>query len=150
MKTCSFLLLLLLPLFSPAQKIDPVVWVFKYQNETQTEAELVLIATIQEKWHIYSQHQDGDGPIPTTFKFEPSEEFSLIDKVQEPNCEKVYSEVFASEVLMFSNQVVFRQKIKFKSKKPFTVNGQLEYMSCNDFSCLPPKTEKFSIQVIPK
>lgn len=147
MKNLSIFFFFLFSIALNAQTLNPVRWEYSFEKTGKDEGIIVLKAKLQEKWHIYSQNQSGDGPIPTSFVFNPDPHYKLIDKVQEPACEKVFSEVFESEVQMFSHEVSFQQKISFTSKTNFLVQGELEYMSCNDVSCLPPRTEKFSIPV---
>lgn len=144
-----FLSLLLTLSFSAYSQVtlNPVKWVFSYESINDNEGFIVLKATIEDKWHIYSQKQNGDGPIPTSFKFTPSKSFVLVDSIVEPTAEKLYSEVFGSDVISFSKEVVFKQKIQRKNKKQFEIKGELEYMACNDNSCLPPKTIPFVVTI---
>ena len=149
MKNFFLSLLLLITISSYSQvNLNPVTWVFSFEAINDKEGFIVLKATIEDKWHIYSQKQNGDGPIPTSFKFTKSKAFIVIDSTIEPNAEKIYSEVFGSDVISFSKEVVFKQKIQRKNKKQFEIKGELEYMACNDNSCLPPKTIPFVV-IIP-
>jgi len=45
----------------------------------------------------------------------------------------------------YSNKVVFVQKVKLKGKAKTNVTGKLEFQTCNDQRCLPPKTINLSI-----
>jgi len=127
--------------------LNPVTWIFSFEAINDKEGFIVLKATIEDKWHIYSQKQNGDGPIPTSFNFSNSKAFLAVDSTMEPNAEKIYSEVFGTDVISFSKEVVFKQKIQRKNKKEFEIKGELEYMACNDASCLPPKTIPFIVTV---
>ncbi len=122
----------------------PIKWSFSYKTTT---SELVIKATMEEKWHIYSQKQTGDGPLPTVFVIKPNENFSKEGEVVEPLAVKQHSEVFGSEVMSFSKEVIFIQKIKRVSSGAFKIEGEVEFMSCNDVSCLPPKTVPFVIEI---
>jgi hypothetical protein len=147
----SFLLILGIfsPVFSFSQvPANPVKWEYSYEAAGETEGYIVVKASIDDKWHIYSQTQSSDGPIATSFVFDANADYEPVGKTQEPPAEKVYSEVFGAEVISFSKQVVFRQKIKRKNLKAFTLPAELEFMACNDNMCLPPKTVKFTV-VIP-
>jgi len=141
------ILMIFLPVVYLGQGLNPVTWETSYEEISDSTGDLVFTAKIEDKWHIYSQKQGNDGPIPTSFTLIMTPDFKLIGEVQEPKPENVYTEVFQSNVLMFSKQVVFRQKIHRHNKKQFFVNGELEYMACNDLSCLPPKTLKINIKV---
>lgn len=148
MKNFFLSLFLLITISSYSQvNFNPVTWDLSFEAINDKEGFIVLKATIEDKWHIYSQKQNGDGPIPTSFKFSNSKAFVAIDSTMEPNAEKIYSEVFGTDVISFSKEVVFKQKIQRKNKKEFEIKGELEYMACNDNSCLPPKTIPFIITV---
>lgn len=143
----SFLFLLTFSSYSQVA-LNPVTWVFSYESINDKEGYVVLKASIEDKWHIYSQKQNGDGPIPTSFKFTKAKGYVLVDSAIEPAAEKFYSEVFGTDVSSFSKEVTFKQKIQRKNKKQFELKGELEFMACNDNSCLPPKTIPFVI-IIP-
>ncbi|TNF24492.1 MAG: thiol:disulfide interchange protein, partial [Bacteroidetes bacterium] len=64
------LLLAVLTSALQAQLFDPVKWKTETKRLSATEAELVFSATIEDGWHLYSQHLDEGGPIPTTFTFQ--------------------------------------------------------------------------------
>ena len=130
-----------------AQAPQPVKWECSYNAIDENSGELILKANVGIEWHIYSQLQSGDGPLPTIFAFERTPDFDLVDKVVEPNPEKAYSDVFATDVLMFSNEVIFKQKIKRSNKKAFTIMGNVECMACNNVSCLPPKKYTLVVKV---
>jgi hypothetical protein len=126
---------------------SPVKWQFSYNPIDDTSGELILKANVNMEWHIYSQLQSGDGPLPTIFSFERTPDYDLLGKVLEPNPETAYSEVFTTDVMMFSNEVVFKQKIKRSNKNTFTIMGNVECMACNNSQCLPPKKYTITIQV---
>jgi thiol:disulfide interchange protein DsbD len=127
--------------------LTPVKWEFSYQETDETSGELVLKAKIEPNWHIYSQTQSGDGPLPTVFKFTKTPDYDLKGAVDEPDPQRTHSDVFDADVAMFSNETIFSQKIKRNTKKAFEIMGEVECMSCNESMCLPPKTLKFVIKV---
>lgn len=148
MKNFFLSLVFLISISSYSQvTLNPVTWVFSFEAINDKEGFIVLKAKIEDKWHIYSQKQNGDGPIPTSFKFVKSKSFVLVDSTGEPIAEKFYSEVFGTDVISFSKEVIFKQKIQRKNKKSFEIKGELEYMACNDNSCLPPKTIPFVVTI---
>jgi AFG3 family protein len=107
---------------------------------------VVLIkATIDQGWHIYSQNVADGGPVKTSFTFAPSKEYTLVGKTAEPKPISKYEKVFNMNVGYFENSVVFQQKVKLKSAKAAAVKGKLEFMTCNDQKCLPPDEVEFSI-----
>lgn len=148
MKRLFLLLLLFWGSWSAqAQIYDPVSWKFSVENVKGDEATLVLSATIQSGWYLYSQFIEEGGPIPTSFSFEKSDAYSLIGSVSEsPKAVPAFDAVFSMQIAKHKNKVDFKQKVKLKQAK-VTVKGMLEFMTCDDRNCLPPEEVPFSINV---
>lgn len=144
-----FLLFLLVSTswITQAQMYDPVSWNFSVEDIKGDEATLVLTATIQNKWHLYSQFIDEGGPIPTSFSFNESKEYTPIGKVTEsPKAISAFDPNFDMQIAWHKDKVAFKQKIKLNQPKT-TVKGMLEYMTCDDQNCLPPEEVEFAIAV---
>ena len=47
----------------------------------------------------------------------------------------------------YSNSVDFVQKIKLKANVKTNFSGSVEYQTCDDKKCLPPKTVNFSVAI---
>ncbi len=137
-KILALLTLLLLFSTSYAQIHDPVKWSTSVEKISDTEYDLVIKASIEDKWHLYSQNVPQDGPIPTTFAFEETDQFELVDSVIEEEGHTVHDPVFDMEIKYFENQAVFKQRIKLKSENTLKIIGEVEFMVCDDASCLPP------------
>ncbi|RVT98487.1 thioredoxin family protein [Mucilaginibacter limnophilus] len=148
MKKYFFTLVLLWTTLSAVAQIEnPVHWRFSFEKINVHQGCIVLHASIDPKWHVYGQHIGKDGPIPTTFKFDPSPDYRLIGKVTEtPKPVSGFDQNFDMEISWHEKQVVFRQLIEYKGTAQ--VSGTIEYMACNDHKCLPPAEEKFQIQAI--
>lgn len=146
--TLAFAVLLLTG-FLQAQILEPVKWSFAQQLADGQEYHLVFTAKMDKGWHLYSQYVKEGGPIPTTFHFEPSNDFKLIGKVTEPKALSKYDKSFEMDVLYFDNKVEFKQKIRALTDRPFTVKGYLEFMTCDDEKCLPPAEVDFSFTIAP-
>ncbi len=120
--------------------LNPVSWKVTYIDKSNSEGEITFIATIQDKWHIYSQRATDAGPIPTSFTITPAVNFQLVGKVEETNAHEEFVKAFDAKVFVFEHEAVFKQKIKRKNNQSFTIKMSLEFMTCNDMQCLPPKT----------
>ncbi len=140
-------LLALFSLTTFAQIHNPVTWSYDSKQVSADEFELLFSAEIEEHWHIYSTTLSGDeGPLPTEFIFEKSNEFELLGDVVEPKPIKEFDNNFQMELLFFDNSVTFKQKIKLKEPKA-QVNGELTFMVCDDSKCLPPDYLEFSFDL---
>lgn len=128
--------------------LNPVVWKATYVDTSNTEGEITLTATIQDKWHIYSQRPTDAGPIPTSFILNPdAAHYQLIGHMQEINPHEEYVKAFEAKVFVFEHEAVFKQHIKRKNGQAFTIKVSVEYMTCNDMQCLPPKIVDVLVQV---
>jgi thiol:disulfide interchange protein len=131
-----------------AQVLDPVDWKFEYKRISDKEIDLLFRAEIENKWHLYSQDIDEGGPIPTSFTFNPSEKYQLSGKTVEiSKPEVIHDPSFGMDLKMFSHEAVFKQKILLLTDQDFMLEGNIEYMSCDDKRCLPPDDEKFSFDL---
>ncbi len=130
-----------------AQQLDPAKWSYSVKEISDSEAELVFTAKIDDGWHLYSQYTDPAGPLPIVFEFTRSADYELLGKVQEPKPHEELDPLFDCVVKSFSGTVVFRQKVKRVSDKDFTVNGILSYQMCNNGSCIAPEDRDFSFKV---
>ncbi|SDG04576.1 Disulphide bond corrector protein DsbC [Pedobacter terrae] len=129
-----------------AQIEKPVTWAYSAKKISKTEAVIYLKATIDDRWHIYSQNVKDGGPVKTTFTFSPSKDFSLVGKTIEPKAIVKYESTFKMNVSYFEKSVIFQQKIKL-NKATTVVKGVVEFMVCNDKQCLPPEEVEFSVPV---
>ena len=130
-----------------AQTANPVSWSFSSKKINDKEYELQMTATIQQGWHLYSQNQPSDAiAIPTSFNFNKNPLLDFDGKVKElGKLQKYHDEKLGVSANQYSSKVVFVQRIKMKGKAKTNVTGKLEYQTCNDQKCLPPKTIDLSI-----
>lgn len=130
-----------------AQVQNPVSW--KYEAKKKgTAYEVVITATIEKPWHIYSQNTGKNGPVPTNIIFKTNPLISLDGKVKETGkLEKIYDKNFQTDVLFYSNSVIFTQTIKVKGPVKTNISGTVEYMVCDDEKCLPPTKKTFDIKL---
>ncbi len=134
-----------------AQIHDPVKWKTSIDNISEDELNLVITATIEENWHLYSQKVPEDGPLPTVFTFEESQDYELVGKTQEGEGHESFDEVFEMDIKYFENNAVFKQRIKLKNKEQLTVNGAVEFMVCDDAHCVPNEADlSFEISQVGK
>ena len=148
MKKLSLFVLMMAAMFvASAQMLDPAKVSCSVKETSATEAELVVTVKLDAGWHMYSQHTDPNGPLPTEFSFEKSNDYGLVGKVIEPKPHEENDPLFGCVVKSFSGNVVFRQKIKKLSTKDFTVKGTISYQLCNNGSCIAPEDHDISFKV---
>ena len=147
-RVTSFLAILaFLSISAAAQIYDPVSWEFSYEKKDGNNYELVFTALIEKGSHIYSMDVPEGGPIPTTFTFSMPEGVQPDGNAYEATePEELFDEAFGFKIKSFSDKAEFRQKI-VSGKASFTVSGVVNYMSCNNTTCSPPKDVEFTIVV---
>ena len=128
-----------------AKIFDPVNWSYLSEKINDKEFDLLITAKIEKGWHLYSQFIEEGGPIPTSFKFNPSAAYRLIGKITEsPKPITAFDKNFNMEIAWHKNQAVFKQRISLN--KPITaITGVLEFMVCDDQRCLPPAEVEFEV-----
>lgn len=130
-----------------AQIPDPISWNFSSKKTADKTYEVQLTATIQPGWHLYSQVQPKDAiAIPTGFTFKANPLLVLDKKIKEVGkIEKFHDEVLKLSANQYSEKVVFVQVVKMKANAKTNLSGSVEYQTCDDKKCLPPKTVDFSV-----
>ncbi len=130
-----------------SQILTPVKWSFSTKQINAGEVELIMKATIDKTWHLYSQDIKPNGPVPTTFTFESSKNYTLVGKVTEPKAIEEFDPNFDMVLKYFADEAIFKQKIRVLTDKDFKIKGFLEFMCCDDKQCLPPNEVDFEFSI---
>ncbi len=144
----TFISVLTLLFLSNLLAQNPVKWSFEAKDAGSGQVDLVFDAIIEDGWSTYSQFQSSsDGPIPTSFTFKEGTHFKLIGKASEGGEKKtMFDKFFGMEVTKFKHHAIFTQRIQvMDATKPVT--GFLEFLTCNDEMCMPPKEVDFSFKL---
>ncbi len=146
----KFLLLLSVIVVSiglKAQILEPVKWSFSSEKTGENEYLLKFAATIEPKWHLYSQDIPMSPPA-TTFSFEKSDDYELLGAVEEVgDIIEEYDPNFEMKLKFYARKALFQQKVKLLAPGTVTVKGVLDYMCCDDKQCLPPQDVDFSFDL---
>lgn len=147
MKRILAIALILASSLGSKAQLNPVTWSFSSKKISDKIYEVHLVATIQNKWHLYSQSQPDDAiAIPTAFTFNPNPLFTVEGKVKEiGKLEKYNDKTLGVSANQYSKTVTFVQTIKMKGNVKTSVTGNVEYQTCDDEKCLPPKTVNFKV-----
>lgn len=145
-KLISSIMLALIALVAQAQILTPVKWKIKLDDKGGApEKEIVFTATADKGWHLYDMNLPEGGPVSTSFTFETLNGAELIGQPA-PSVKPttVYDEQFAMNLRWYPGTVSFIQKLKVTDPAKFKVEGEVEFMACNDETCLPPDQIPFS------
>ena len=145
-KLISSIMLALIALVVQAQILTPVKWKIKLDDKGGApEKEIVFTATADKGWHLYDMNLPEGGPVSTSFTFETLNGAELIGQpVPSVKPTTVYDEQFAMNLRWYPGTVSFTQKLKVTDPAKFKAEGEVEFMACNDETCLPPDQIPFS------
>lgn len=136
----SFIFILLISSSFAQRKVE---WSFTYDSENE---EILMTATIEEGWHMYSiDVNENIGPVATSFSFDKNKAVKLKGEVEQPSPISEYDENFEGDLTYFEESVTFTQKIKFKEST--SLKGTVTYMVCDNTMCMPPVDESFVITI---
>jgi thiol:disulfide interchange protein DsbD len=122
-----------------------VHWTWKVEKVKGDEYKIVFTALIDKPWHTYGMYIQEGGPVRTSFTYDKNPDIELLGKMTEtgPKFKEGIDDVFGVKVKLFEEKAVFEQH--FKLKKATKIKGSLEFMACDDKSCLPPSSQKFEV-----
>jgi thiol:disulfide interchange protein DsbD len=126
------------------QILEPVKWQFEVKKTSKNSADVIFKASMDEGWHLYGLNIPKDGPKPTSIVFETIEgagkigELKALSKLIES-----FDPNFDMKLNWYANEAIFVQKISFSDFTKVSLKCYVEFMACNDESCLPPAREDF-------
>ena len=88
-----------------------------------------------------------DGPRSTSFNFEKLDNVEIIGKVaaNKKAIEK-FEPLYQMNLRWYEETTTFTQHIKVTDPNNYEIDGYVEYMVCNDNTCLPPTSEAFHFE----
>ena len=136
-----------LPLWAQtAGNNNPVKWEFFAQEVAPHEYILYSRATIAKGWFLYSQHLPTSPPIPTSFSFTETLGATAVGSIEEKGTVIVEVEE-GNQIRKYKDRVTFETRMRTTDDR-VTVNGYVNYMTCNSNSCLPPRKQPFSFMLL--
>ena len=127
----------------------PVSWSFTAKKVSDKTYEVYMTATLQSGWHLFSQLQPEDAIAnPTTFTINNNPLIKLEGKIKENGTmEKFIDKKLGLSANQYSSKVDFVQLVKLKGKVKTNFSGNVEFQTCDDKKCLPPKTVNFNVSL---
>lgn len=122
----------------PAVKQEPAI-----QQEEGGQLLLIIRATLEDGWHLYSQHIPDGGPQATTISLTVSDgekDFIAIPWAEMGEAEMVYDSSFHMSLTYYSKTVSFIAALP-QGWEGTTLTGSISYMVCDSQFCLPPTEE---------
>lgn len=139
-----FLVLLFISSFFTlsGQILTPSKWTY-LPSSSEAQAgdviDLIFSVTIDKDWYLYSsEFPCEDGPLKTTFTFEPNPGYELVGGIIPVNPVDKFDEIFECDVKVFKKTAQFRQKVRLLGAG-VVIKGVYEFQVCTevDGRCVP-------------
>lgn len=115
-----------------------VVWQKSVEHLGGNSYRILLDATIPPGYHMYDMGPYKEGPNATTFDIKPGKGATLdggVVQLTKPH--RYFDEMFGIEIGTFSGKARFAQRVELSAPNA-QVEVNIEWMICNDQSCIPP------------
>ena len=109
-----------------AQMKDPVHFETSFNKISNTEGELIFIATIDAGWHVYSTDLGSTGPTEAAFHLEKNAGIELLGQLKAEGKEiEQFDNAFQAVLRYYEKSVKFIQKVKITNPE-YYIEGYLE------------------------
>jgi thiol:disulfide interchange protein DsbD len=125
---------------------DPVSWVFTAEKMADDEYRVNMTGTLSPSWTIYSMDVDPEiGPIPTAFIIESGETIGAVSEMS-ATLKTKFDKAWNAEVAKIDGGTVTYSQV-VRARAGDKVAGFVEYQSCDDEMCFPPKEVPFALDL---
>lgn len=130
-----------------AVSAQSVGWKSSVEHIEGNAYRIVFEASVPGGYHMYDMGPYEGGPNATTITLTPGEGVTLEGGVEQLSTpERHYDKTFEMEIGTFAGKPRFAQKVKLTAEKA-SVKAELEWMICNDTSCLPPEDKEMTVEL---
>ena len=125
-----------------------VAWKSTVEALDDATYRILLEASIPETYHMYDMgpYENG-GPNATIITFTPTEGVEFeggVESLTTPH--RYFDEMFQMEIGTYEGKAQFAQKVRLTVPQA-TVTAQVEWMICDDTSCMPPEDLELTISI---
>ena len=112
---------------------NPVTWTTQASQTDSLTYDVVITATIEEKWHLYATEMPEDGPLPTEFTF-----LDVTARGPLTHSELItgFDPIFEMELSYFDNTATFYQTVVVADESVQDIAVDLIYQACDDKLCI--------------
>lgn len=141
-KRSVLLFVVLLAFAAAASAQNPIRWRMSVKMTSKTEGIVTLRAVIDSGWHLYGFDLPDDGPRPTSVSFDKSEGIVFTgDLTPERKPVEKDDPMFGVRLAWWDSNISFTRKFKLAKGKIHRLEANINFMGCNDQTCLPPRSE---------
>ena len=126
---------------------DLVKWSSAMKYVSTDSLEITFHVELAPGWAIYSQYQQGTGPLPTSINVLNVPQVSFSE--QSAFGSDGYDPIWDLPIKKFVNEVSFISTafVRQDMSNGDAVQGNYEYMICDSMQCLPPRWVEFEIPI---
>jgi thiol:disulfide interchange protein DsbD len=138
-------------LAAPAQAPTPIHWSMKRPDAAALAAgktfPVDVTAEIDAGWHLYAL-VEPPGPIATAITIPKGGPFSIDGDIGILPPKKAFDPSFGAETEFYEEHTTFTVPVRIaagtKGKQTLTIEAM--FQTCNDRMCLPPTTQKLTLE----
>mgnify|MGYP001259687996 CR=1 FL=1 len=127
---------------------DLVKWSSSIEHVSKDSLQITFHVELAPGWSIYSQHQKGTGPIPTSITVTNVPQVTFSE--QSAFGSDGYDPIWGLPIKKFVNEVFFTSStfvLPLEQQGTNSVKGHYEFMICDSMQCLPPEWVDFEVQI---
>ncbi len=123
-----------------------VEWAMQADPMQGDSCRVVLTAAIPDGFHMYDMGPYKGGPTATSISLsaEGATLLGEVKPIQEPH--RYFDEMFGMEIGTYETEVQFEQWVRLTDAGA-TIKAQLEWMICDDTSCMPPEDMELNVSI---
>ena len=140
----TLLTLLALTLTSLAASAQSVQWDSKVEPVEGNQYRIVLEATIPAGYHMYDMGPYEAGPMPPPSPLPRARGLHSKAASSSLSTAHRFDQMFQMEIGTFSGKAQFAQRVTLTAAEA-TLKAQVEWMICDDTSCMPPEDTELTI-----
>ncbi len=123
----------------------PIAWRVNVKMQSPTDGEVIIKAIVEPGWHLYGTKLPEGGPKPTVIDMSGSTGVTFVSGLTySPSTVEKTDAMFGLKLNWWESNVTFRRKFKVTEPGAAKISGTISFMGCDNHSCLPPVTEKFT------
>lgn len=122
---------------------NPAAWSYEVVASDGGTAEIVFTVRLDDGWHIYDCGPYLSGVNATAFTFGECPGVELIGGIEYGSEPVRVKDPAFGDIGYFEGKASFTQKVR--ASGPATLDVNIEWMCCNDTSCIPPSDEDFKV-----
>lgn len=124
-----------------------VAWTGTAEPLENNEYRIVIEAAIPAPYHMYDMGPYEGGPNATAITFAPAEGVAFeggVEPLTTPH--RYFDEMFQMEIGTYEGKAQFAQRVRL-SVPQAEVKATIEWMICDDKSCMPPEDTELTIAI---